>query len=410
MKKPGHEQSRRRVLFVAEAVTLAHVVRPFVLARSLDPEQFEVHFASDPRYNHLLGSLPFPVHRIHSMSSERFFAALTKTDPIFDLELLRGYVEEELTLLRNLKPDAVVGDFRFSLAVSARLCQIPYFGLINAYWSPYANPRFVIPDVSLTKWLGPTVAQALYSIGRPFFFAQHAKPFNQLRAAYGLPKIPADLRHVFTDADVTLYPDIPELIPTQNLPGNHHYIGSIPWSPAVPHPQWWDRIPPDRLSVYVTLGSSGNGELLPLVARALADLPVNVLIATAGKISSDRFPSGTFVADFLPGDEACARSKLVICNGGSPTTHQALAAGVPVLGLASNSDQFLNMDGIVNAGAGKVLRAENASTKKIRQATMAVLAHTNYASAATTIGQAFEKTSAGNALRDLLTTTLPCRN
>lgn len=48
---PGLAARRRRILFVAEAVTLAHVVRPFALAQSLDPSRYEVHFACDPRYN-----------------------------------------------------------------------------------------------------------------------------------------------------------------------------------------------------------------------------------------------------------------------------------------------------------------------------------------------------------------------
>ena len=39
--------SRRiRVLFIAEAITLAQVVRLVTLARGLDPARFEVHFAS----------------------------------------------------------------------------------------------------------------------------------------------------------------------------------------------------------------------------------------------------------------------------------------------------------------------------------------------------------------------------
>ena len=37
---------RPRILFVAEAVTLAQVVRLATLARGLDPARYEVHFAS----------------------------------------------------------------------------------------------------------------------------------------------------------------------------------------------------------------------------------------------------------------------------------------------------------------------------------------------------------------------------
>jgi UDP:flavonoid glycosyltransferase YjiC (YdhE family) len=58
----------------------------------------------------------------------------------------------------------------------------------------------------------------------------------------------------------------------------------------------------------------------------------------------------------------------VICNGGSPTSQQALAAGGPGLGIASNMDQFLNMGAIVGAGAGRVLRADRVGPRQIREA------------------------------------------
>jgi UDP:flavonoid glycosyltransferase YjiC (YdhE family) len=46
----------------------------------------------------------------------------------------------------------------------------------------------------------------------------------------------------------------------------------------------------------------------------------------------------------------------VICNGGSGTAYQALAAGVPVLGIPDNMDQYLTMRYVQQAGAGAFLR------------------------------------------------------
>ncbi len=41
-----------RVLFVGEAVTLAHIVRPLALSRMLDPDRYQVGHAWDPRHDH----------------------------------------------------------------------------------------------------------------------------------------------------------------------------------------------------------------------------------------------------------------------------------------------------------------------------------------------------------------------
>lgn len=364
---------RRRILFFAEAVTLAHVARPMALAKSLDPTLYEVHFACDARYYQLLGDLPFTCHPLRSISSDKFLNRLSKGSPLYSTDTLHTYVEEDLKIIRIVKPDVVIGDFRLSLAVSARLAQIPYLTITNAYWSPYAKQRFPVPDIPLTKVMGIKLAQGLFNIIRPLAFTYHTLPLNKVRRKYGLPRISLNLRQIYTYADHTLYADIPELIPTFNLPPHHHYIGPILWSPAVSPPNWWDEVPKDRPILYVTLGSSGQIHLLPTVLEALADLPVTIMAATAGRIQLNSIPKNAFIADYLPGREAAARANLVMCNGGSLTAYQALAEGKPVIGIASNLDQYLNISMIQNAGAGKLLRSGKISVSSIKQTVEMIL-------------------------------------
>ena len=262
------------------------------------------------------------------------------------MKTLRGYVKDELEVIRELAPDVVVGDFRLSLAVSTRVTNTPYMAITNAYWSPYGRQHFPVPELPIARRLGLPIAQGLFQLARPFAFAYHTLPLNRIRREYGLPSLGFDLRRIYTEADHTLYADVPEMAPTFGRPDNHHYLGPILWSPPVELPMWWQDVPRDRPVVYVNLGSSGRRELLPIVLDALADLRVFVIAATLGR-SLPRGCSGNVrLANFLPGERAAARASLVICNGGSPTTHQALAASTPVLGLASNMDQHLNMDGV----------------------------------------------------------------
>jgi UDP:flavonoid glycosyltransferase YjiC (YdhE family) len=373
---------RPRVLFLAEAVTLAHVARPVTLARSLDPTAYEVCLAAHPRYNAVFGDLPFPLRPIQSIPVEQFLGALARGAPVYDADTLSAYVEEDLAVLRAFRPDVVVGDFRLSLAVSARLAGVRYLTITNAYWSPYARQRFPLPDLPLTRRLGVPLARALFRLARPLAFALHARPLNAVRRRYGLPSLGRDLRRVYTEADEVLYADVPELVPTFDLPANHHYLGPVLWSPAVALPAWWDHVPGDRPVVYVTPGSSGRSDVLALVLRALADLPVSVLAATAGRVRLGEAPANAFVADYLPGEAAAAQARLVVCNGGSPTTQQALAAGTPVLGIAGNMDHYLNMGYVRRAGAGEVLRAGTVTEKAVRTAARRLLEDARAASAA----------------------------
>ncbi|ADE16299.1 putative glycosyl transferase [Nitrosococcus halophilus Nc 4] len=361
-----YPSKRKRILFIGEAVTLAHVVRPVVLAQSLDPQRYSVTLACDTRYHRLFAEMPFELRSIRTIPSAQFLAALAKGNPVYDRDTLRSYVREDLEIIKEVKPDLVVGDFRISLAISTRLAGMPYFTITNAYWSPYSKLPFPLPEHPMTKVLGISLSQALFKLVRPLVFAYHTLPLNQVRREYGLPNLGYDLREIYTHADQTLYADIEGLVPTQQLPSHHHWLGPILWSPAVKFPDWWSRLPEDRPIVYVTFGSSGEGDVLPVVLQALRDLPVTVIAATAGRLVPTNPPANAWVTDFLPGTEAATRAGLVICNGGGPTTQQALAAGVPVIGIVSNMDQHLNMLCLEQVGAGIHLRAGKLNGQSLR--------------------------------------------
>ncbi len=364
---------RKKILFVAEAVTLAHVGRPLALAAALDREQYEVHFACAERYGFAFEGADLVRWPIHSISNKQFLQALADGKPVYDAATLDGYVEQDLQLLRQVQPDVVVGDFRLSLSVSARLAGVPYISLINAYWSPFVDQKYIVPSLPLTRLLPIPLANALFNLVRPLAFALHTMPLNKVRRQHGLASLGWDLNRIYSDADYTLYADVPDLFPPHDLPPSHAFIGPVLWSPPLPVPDWWDQLPAERPLVYVTVGSSGHGALLPAVLQALAGLPVTVLAATVGMVRLEDVPDNARIAEFLPGEEAARRSALVICNGGSPTSHQALAAGVPVVGIAGNLDQFLNMQGIVAAGAGALLRADRFNGAALKQAVQDLL-------------------------------------
>lgn len=381
---PSASATRRphRVLFAAEAVTLAHVVRPRVLAEALDPVAYEVHFACSPAFDAALEGLAARRWPLTSVSPKRFMQALAQGTPLYDAKTLVGYVEEDLALLDQVRPDAVVGDFRLSLAVSARLRDIPYLALTNAYWSPYtALERWPIPDLLPVRLFGERLAGALFNLIRPMVFWQHGRPLNSVCRRFGLPPV-GDMLQAYTWGTETLYLDIPELVPLRPLPPNHHFIGPVIWEPATPLPDWWGGLPAGRPTLYITLGSSGPAALLPDLLKGLADLPVNILVATAGRLDPAALPKGVWGADYLPGGQAAARSDLVISNGGSPTGYQALSQGVPVLGIASNLDQHLAMHYIAAAGAGRVLRSERVKPAVLRVAVEQMLAADAYCAAA----------------------------
>jgi UDP:flavonoid glycosyltransferase YjiC (YdhE family) len=386
---------KRRLLFIAEAVTLSHVVRPTVLAQALDPERYEVYVACDPRYNSLFADLPFRVIPIKSsIPEEHLVERLASGNPLFDVPTLDAYIKEDLQLIAELSPEIVIGDMRQSLAISTRLSHTTYVNIINAQWSPYAHLPFELPHNPLASFIGQPLADLAFSFAAPFGMGAHAAPLNIARLKHGLPPMSWDVKEVYSYGDYTLYPDIPQLVPTSGLPSNHHYIGPVLWSPHTSAPTWWDQLPSDRPLIYVNLGSSGQHTLLPVVLRALGRLPVTVMAATASTAKVFEVPANVYLAQYLPGSEAAQRSQLVICNGGNMSTQQALAGGAPVLAIISNLDQLLFARAVERAGAGEVLREGEVEEGLVKRVVWRMLRWRGYREAARGIAEVYKQMDA----------------
>lgn len=393
----------RRILFFAEAVTLAHVARPIVLAKSLEGLGHVPVMACDDRYKRFMANQTWETLPLRSISSQRFLRSLGWGTPVYDLPTLRRYVAEDIELIERVKPDLIVGDFRLSLSVSARLVGIPYATITNAYWSPYIrNMSFPLPVLPLSRYMPLAIAQPIFDAFKMQAFGVHCRPLNRLREEHGYSPFGNDLRVAYTDADYTLYADAPAMFTIDRLPSHHRFLGPILWSPPVALPDWWHDLPDDKPIVYATLGSSGSPKVMRMVIEALTDQPVTVIASTAGAPTPQTLPQNLRVANYLPGIEAAARASLVICNGGSPTCQQALACGVPVLGIASNMDQFMNMAAVVRSGAGEVLRADRACKQHIREAVVRMISKLDDRRGAKTLARSFNELDSRQSFRDFV--------
>jgi UDP:flavonoid glycosyltransferase YjiC (YdhE family) len=84
-------------------------------------------------------------------------------------------------------------------------------------------------------------------------------------------------------------------------------------------------------------------------------------------------PANFVVADYVPGELLASQALFVVTNGGSSSGYQALAAGVPVLGIPSNLDQYLAMQAITRAGSGITLRSGGITKEQVRKAAVRLL-------------------------------------
>mgnify|MGYP003393052622 CR=1 FL=1 len=357
----------RKILFFGEAVSLAHVARPLVLAEALSNQGYEVFFACDLIYKRFVDQYPkLKYIPIKSISPEKFMDSLYYGKSIYNKKTLEQYVAEDVKVINEINPDLIVGDFRISLSISSKICKKTHFALTNAHWSPYANNQFVSPETIYTKYLGFDFANVLFKLVYPIAFKEQAKPFNKLANHLSIKKA-NDIRDMYTRGDKVLYLDPPNLVHMNNFPENHHFIGPIIWSPKIEAPFWLEQIQNTNNNVYATFGSSGLAKLLPQVCDGILASGNNALIATANRVKVPSNPN-IFQADFLPGETILENCNLAICNGGSATVYQALSKGVPVIGVPQNLDQVLTMQAIEANGLGILIRPNHATSAKIAHA------------------------------------------
>ena len=392
---------RPRVLFVAEAITLAQVVRLVTLARGLDPARYDVSFASAPFDPVAFSGTSLEPIPLVTVDRKNVLKKIERGERIYEKDVLTKYVEAELELFERVEPDFVVGDFRLSLAVSARRAGIPHASLINAYFSAFAErDGFPVPDHPIVSLLGAKRAAEYFPRALPLVFAHFVAPLDAVRKRFGLPPS-GGLLDALSAGDFTLYPDVPELCPTRNLPASHRYLGHVPWEPPIAWPAGLEQAGARPL-VYVTLGSSGRLSALESVLAVLGELDIDVLVATAGRFELERPPANVRVERFVPGSLVARRASFVVTNGGASTSYQALAEGTPVLGVPSNLDQYLAMTAIERASAGRLVRAGEATPAAIRAAVSELFTSRALKEGALRVSHAFARTSCHEQFQGIL--------
>lgn len=385
------------MLLFAEGATLAHVARPIALAQGLDTARFDTVLCRPQNHARFTHGLPFPVRDLACQDGSVFAHRLEQGSPLYDLSILCRYVDADLALIDAEKPDVIVGDFRLSLSVSARLRSIPYISICDAYWSPERPLIPPLPVLGMTRFVPIALTESLFRQISPLIFRFHALPLERLRARFGLPSLGHDLRRCYTDADLRLFANFRALFPEVTPHAGADFIGPVDWSPD--HNGDLGFLTGAEPLVYVTMGSSGDPRVIEKIIPILERTGSRIVITTAGKpiALSSKSPT-TRIFDYLPGLRVCQQASLVICNGGSPTTNQALSCGVPVLGIARNMDQFLNMQAIAAYGAGLLIRADRASPAQLKDAIDSLLQNPDFAIRARNLAGESKKEEASDIL------------
>lgn len=358
-------------------------MRTTKLASALDPMQFEVHLAAGDIPSFLASVCQnFKLHSLRSaVSSKLFLESLERGTLPYSAKIVREQVAEDLELLEQVKPDLVVGDFRLSLQISARLFKVKYLNITNVTWHPDANIPRLAPDSPTTSLLGNPLADLVFKLIRPLVFRSLARPFKQIATEFDQPP-PTSLMQLYTSGDYVFFADGENLVEIPPLSQNHFIAGPVLSSVNFSMPKTENSKTQFPSSVVVSLGSSGPPKVLPDIVDGLCELDAHVYVSTAGRPQTFQSRSNLTVLDYLPLDDLLKSASLTICNGGSPTGYASLQNGVPFIAVPSNLDQLNFSAMIAHHGAAKILRTGQIKSDLVRRTALEILNNKAYQEAA----------------------------
>ena len=363
-----------------------------MIAEELRARGADVAFAMRGDKTAIVEAAGFPVHDIATVPLKDVLRRLRKGTPkLSSSGQAAQCVSADIEILKRERPDIVLSDFRPSMAAAARITKTPHVSVLNATWTPFLDQekvRLIWPGHTR---FGPAIGRLARALSGPdlmrfrsldwIFHAvfqrmlvHGASPFNELQAAHGVPRSP-DLYHYWL-GDLTLVPDYPSFMPMRNdTPASVKMIGPLVWQSQnfAEIDKLASILDRSRPTIYATVGSTGDPRVFPLMIDAANRKNWNLIITQAGlaKIPPSK---NVFVYDFLPGESVMRVSDVTICQGGSGTINQAIAASCPFVGVACNVDQEWNLDRASRLGIARVFYGEEVNPKKLVQAIEAILA------------------------------------
>jgi UDP:flavonoid glycosyltransferase YjiC (YdhE family) len=361
------------ILSIPYTHTLSHLSRPLAVSRELRARGHEVVFAGESSKIKFIEQAGFPVLPLYEPDPEILFGNIRAGNIRFvtDKEIER-LIDADLALFREVKPDLVLSDGRFSALISTHIARLMHAAIVNASSTEYR----ALPYIPLFDWIsgpGPGGAglfrRAIDRLNlrlEMFVFDNTMRIFRTLSRRYGLERA-ATATNCLAGKDITFMADIPEYFPTRNLPDTYHYIGPLTWQSSTAPPAWW---PPDKKGaplIYITMGTTGIEGFFQKIHDVIEGSEMSAIVTTGRQASGIEPVQGKlFVEDYIDGDLVMEACDLVVCHGGNGTIYQALGHGKPVLGIPTIPDQRFNMRRVEALGVGKTLTWKEFNRKPSR--------------------------------------------
>jgi len=320
-------------------------------------------------------------------------------EPQIAYELLKG----EIAAYNAIKPDVILhGFWPFGSIARRMMAGKPVPGICFIPLPIHENLLSVLPDapedVKAIAWL-PRGARKFLINHVPGFVRRRLPLLRHRNISLAAQKLGwkgRPLSNIFDmlEADLTLVNDLPDFYVGTAFPETFRFTGpifSLPTSRDVVDERIQEVFAPELAApkVFCTLGSSGTQDQLLEVVKVFtagAGLKWNAVILSPSSVCPlDEARralggrEGVHLTDrFVPARLVNAMADVVICHGGQGTLQTAICSGTPLVGLATQSEQQINLDHIAMYGGGIRVPRRHWRCETIRESVDGILMDRRY--------------------------------
>jgi UDP:flavonoid glycosyltransferase YjiC (YdhE family) len=367
--------------FFPAAWNLAETTRTIEVAKACRG-LFDISFASyGGQFEELIENEGFRLVRLEPRLTPEKIEHLYKVDQgerigtFFSLEETQARADNEVTLMRELRPLAAVTGFNTTVTISCRVSKVPLVWLSQSTWDIYAmidqglgsymddlaRPLIgLLPDVAL-KWM---TKQAF-----SFFGYIILRPLNAVARKHHVKEL-KDIRDLW-EGDYNLLAEPPDFSGLKEVPETYHYIGPLIANLDKPVPEpVRDFADKDTPLVYFSMGSSGRPALIKAILEGFKGKTFNVVSPMKSKTQGlgVNIPPNVFLTDWLPALEVSRLADISVIHGGIGTVMTAALAGKPVVGVGMMYEQEYNIDCLVRKGFAERIRRTKVTSDSINEA------------------------------------------
>jgi UDP:flavonoid glycosyltransferase YjiC (YdhE family) len=212
-----------------------------------------------------------------------------------------------------------------------------------------------------------------------------AEPLARHREQFGLPPDP-EVRMPFRHLHMCFTPPAWDGASAPRPPNIRFLRHVSTLSPGARLPDWVERLP-DRPTVLASLGTVFNKTpgVLEAIVRALAEEPVNVIVAIGRDVDPARFgsqPDHMRLEAYVPQALLLPHCAAFVTHGGFNSVKEALSEGVPMVVVPISADQPYSAERCAELGVGVTVAAGDRSADAIRDAVRRVLGEPGFRAAA----------------------------